>query len=305
MTVYLTTPVAGTAINGTWQGVGYLPQYSEAGTWTLTDGNFLDAAGNRASYNTASLQALGVPTSLEVILPSLASDGTIAATGGTVQDQVFGDRAQVTVPPGVLTQPATVSIDVLSSNLHLPIPAGFTTNGTNFVNIKLDPEPTSPFPAPGLTLVLPLLNQMAPGTSLTLYRVDPVSGNLTPELGINGPVVGTVNADGLSATFTGVASLSTVVGLIPSGAVLGDLDGDGQVNCADIAIVRNAFGKKLGQPGFDSRADINHDNVVDIRDLSFVSRHLPSGVVCRITPTGAVPASLSPLVPANQRGINP
>ena len=186
MWVYLTTPVAGTATNGTWQGVGYLPQYSEAGTWTLTYGQFLDAAGNVATYNTASLQALGVPTSLEVILPSLVPDGTIPAPGGTVQDNVFGNRAQVTVPPGVLTQPTTVSIDVLSSDLHLPVPAGFTTNGTNFVNIKLDPEPTPPFPAPGLTLVLPLLNQMVPGTSLTLYRVDPVSGYLTPESGIAG-----------------------------------------------------------------------------------------------------------------------
>ena len=290
--IYPTTPLAGTTTNGTWQGISYLPQYSEAGTWTLDYGRVSDAAGNIATFNNAQLKAQGFPTALEVILPSLVTDGTISnpATGGTVQDDVFGERAQVIVPPGVLTQPATVSIDVLSSDLHLPIPAGFTTNGTNFVNIKLNPEPTPPFPAPGLTIVLPLLNQMDPGAPLTLYRVDPVSGNLTPEPGIGGPVVGTVDAGGLSATFTGVASLSTVVGLIPSGAVLGDLDGDGLVNCADIAIVRAAFGKKFGQAGFDDRADTNHDKVVNVRDLAFVSRYLPAGVVCRITPTGAIPA---------------
>lgn len=56
---------------------------------------------------------------------------------------------------------------------------------------------------------------------MTLYRVDPVSGNLTPEPSIvpGRPVTGIVNADGLSATFTGVAALSTVVGLVPSGEV--------------------------------------------------------------------------------------
>lgn len=263
----------------------------------------MDAAGNTATFDNTQLKAMGYPTTLQVILPSLVTDGTISdpTTGGTVKDDVFGDRAQVTVPPDVLIQPATVSIDVLSSDLHLPVPAGFTTNGTNFVNIKLVPEPTPPFPAPGLTLVLPLLNQMTPGDHLTLYRVDPVSGNLIPEPGIGGgAAVGTVDApDGLSATFTGVASLSTVVGLIPSGAVLGDLDGDGLVNCSDIAIVRAAFGKKLGQSGFDARADTNHDNVVNVRDLAFVSRNLPSSVVCRITPTGAIPAPTAPTYTSN------
>ena len=282
--------VSGTVLNGTWQATAYLPQYSEAGTWTMVDGYFSDGAGNRANYSSAQLNALGFPTTFQVILPSLIVDGTVPATGGTVMDDVFGSRAVVTIPPGVLTQPATVSIDVLSTALHLPIPSGFTTNGTNFVSIHLVPAPTPPFLAPGLTIVLPLLNQMAPGTPLTLYRVDPGgSGNLIPEPGIGGgPAMGTVDASGLSATFTGVASLSTVVGLIRSNAVLGDLDGDGKVNCADVAIVRRAFGKRLRQAGFDSRADTNRDNVVNVRDLAYVSRALPRGLVCRITPTGAI-----------------
>ena len=290
MYVFVQEPrLAGTPLNGTWQGTGYLPQYSEAGTWSLTNVYFYDLAGNLASYSQAQLTTLGFPTTLAVILPSLAIDGTLPISGGTVMDDVFGNRATVTVPPGILTLPTTVSIDVLSSDLHLPIPAGFTTNGTNFVNIKLVPEPTPPFPAPGLTIVLPLLSQMAPGSSLTLYRVDPASGNLIPEPGVGGgPAMGTVNADEFSATFTGVASLSTVVGLIRSSAVLGDVNGDGKVNCADIAIVRAAFGKKLGQSGFDNRADTNHDKVVNVRDLAYVSRYLPKGLVCRITPAGAV-----------------
>lgn len=292
--IYLQTLVGGTALNGTWQGSTGLPQFSEAGTWNLVYAYLSDAAGNRVSYDQAQLQAMGLPTSLEVILPSLAVDGYITdpATDTTIKDDVFGDRAQLIIPAGVLSGAAQVSLDVLSADLHMPVPTGFSTNGTNFVNIKLDPEPTPPFPAPGLTIVLPLLSQMNPGDPLTLYRIDPVSGNLTPEPSINGGlVVGTVNPDGLSATFQGVGSLSTVVGLIATGAVLGDLDGDGKVNCADIAIVRKSFGKRLNQPGFDARADTNHDNVVDVRDLAFVSRKLTAGVVCRITPSGAIQVS--------------
>jgi hypothetical protein len=45
---------------------------------------------------------------------------------------------------------------------------------------------------------------------------------------------------------------------------------DGQVNGADLAIVKASFGKKLGQPGFDSRADVNKGGVVNILDLRVV-----------------------------------
>ncbi|NOT86402.1 MAG: hypothetical protein HOP02_16835 [Methylococcaceae bacterium] len=290
---YMQTRLSGTATNGTYTGTLSLPQYSEAGTWLLSQVDITDAVGNRVSYDNAQLTAKGIPTSVEVIKPSTTDDGIISdpATGGSVSDTTFGDRASISATGGVLNNPTGVSIDVLSTNLNLPMPGCFPTNATNYVSIKFNPPATQPLPAPGITLVLPLLNQMAAGTKLVLYRTDAVSGNLIANTGIGGKAVeGTVNADGMSATFTGVTSFTTVVGLIPCNTVLGDLDGDNQVNCADIAIVRAAFGKKLGEAGFDNRADVNHDKVVNIRDLMVVSRSLPATVTCRITNTGAVPA---------------
>lgn len=282
--------IAGTSTNGTFQASGNLAQFSEAGTWKINSVFLVDNAGNNTLISNTQLNNLGFPNSFEVILPSLVVDGaTDPNTSTTIMDQVFGERAQVIVDVGVFSEPVEVSIDVLSTDLNLPIPSGFSVAGTNFVNINLDPHPVAPYPAPGVTLVLPVNNQTPPGTVLTLYRVDPVSGNLTPEPSVNlgEPVTGIVNADGLSATFTGVAALSTVVGLVPTGEVLGDLNGDSLVNCFDIAIVKNAYGKRLGEEGFDSRADTNKDNIINIRDLAFVSRKLPSDVRCRITPTGA------------------
>jgi hypothetical protein len=53
------------------------------------------------------------------------------------------------------------------------------------------------------------------------------------------------------------------------------------VNCADIAIVKASFGKKTGQPGFDPRADVNGDGIVNVSDLATVSRQLPAGTTCK------------------------
>ncbi|MBT9490894.1 MAG: hypothetical protein IV107_00780 [Paucibacter sp.] len=60
-----------------------------------------------------------------------------------------------------------------------------------------------------------------------------------------------------------------------------DVNGDGSVNCDDLAIIKAAMGKRVGQPGFDPRADLNGDGVVNIRDLSAVSQILATGARCK------------------------
>ena len=59
--------------------------------------------------------------------------------------------------------------------------------------------------------------------------------------------------------------------------VPGDLNGDGKVDCSDLAIVKASFGKKTGQTGFNALADVNGDGIVNILDLAFVARQLPAG----------------------------
>jgi len=59
-----------------------------------------------------------------------------------------------------------------------------------------------------------------------------------------------------------------------------DPSGDGKIDCADVAIVKASFGKRAGQAGFDPRADVNKDGVVDLRDLSAVTRLLPADSTC-------------------------
>lgn len=60
-----------------------------------------------------------------------------------------------------------------------------------------------------------------------------------------------------------------------------DVNEDDRVDCADLSIVRASFGRRTGQPGFDARADVNGDGIVNVIDLSSVSRQLPAGTTCR------------------------
>jgi len=63
--------------------------------------------------------------------------------------------------------------------------------------------------------------------------------------------------------------------------VPGDADGDGVVGCSDLSIVKASIGKKPGQAGYDARADVNKDGVVDARDLAYVNARLPAGSTCK------------------------
>ncbi|MFN7916579.1 MAG: dockerin type I domain-containing protein [Vicinamibacterales bacterium] len=62
--------------------------------------------------------------------------------------------------------------------------------------------------------------------------------------------------------------------------ITGDVDGDGSVTCSDMQVVKASFGKSATQQGFDPRADVNGDRLVNVLDLSIVSRGLPAGSKC-------------------------
>ena len=208
--------------------------------------------------------------------PGGTTDGTIGPAGGTVTDSLFGSRAKLVAPSGVLPSPTAATIDVLPASLNVTFPQGLSL-ATYFTTITLMPPPSGVLAAPGLRVDLPILGNVIPGAKIILYRVTGGS-SLVPETGVSGnPVTGVVDTQAFAATFQGIGSFSTMVGL----SMLGDLNADLKVDCADIAVVRAAFGKNATQTGFDAHADVNFDGVVDIRDLSFVSQKLPTGTRCQ------------------------
>ena len=59
-----------------------------------------------------------------------------------------------------------------------------------------------------------------------------------------------------------------------------DLNNDSVVDCADVQIIKAVMGKKVGDVGFNVQADLNGDNIINIRDLTMITRQLPAGTSC-------------------------
>jgi YVTN family beta-propeller protein len=134
------------------------------------------------------------------------------------------------------------------------------------------------------------LSVVDPATLTTLAQIaDPADAgslNLGVAVAVNGERVYITHAGKIAVIdpLTNQVMTEITVGSLPVGIAVaklpGDLNTDGRVDCADLAIVKASFGRATGQQGFAVRADTNGDGIVDIRDLAFVARRLPAGTKC-------------------------
>ena len=210
-----------------------------------------------------------------------APDGSIGPSGGTVTDNLFNSLAQISVPQGAINATRDVTISVLDqSPPSIGLPSGFRRAATFFVQFTF--EPALPSQTLGSSITLPLVTRLAAGTQVSLYRIDDATQTLVPVLNPGStPITGVVDPGEYSALFTGTMHFSTLVGLLAQPAIAGDVNDDLRVDCVDVRLVQSVLGKRTADPGYDARADVNHDGIIDIRDLSFVSQRLPAGTRCQ------------------------
>ena len=57
----------------------------------------------------------------------------------------------------------------------------------------------------------------------------------------------------------------------------GDINHDGCVDMADVAILVSAFGTRFGDPGFVKDADLNGDGLVNIQDFNILHNNWGKG----------------------------
>ncbi|MDB5748515.1 MAG: hypothetical protein JWP72_3363 [Massilia sp.] len=107
-----------------------------------------------------------------------------------------------------------------------------------------------------------------------LAASTPNSGSATVTLPAVSATAARIRLEAIGNVFFDVSNANFTIRLA------GDISGDGAVNCADLAIVKAAFGKRTGQAGFDARADVVTDGVINTRDLAYVSQRVAAGTVC-------------------------
>ncbi|MYM94501.1 hypothetical protein GTP90_11590 [Rugamonas sp. FT81W] len=108
----------------------------------------------------------------------------------------------------------------------------------------------------------------------TLAASTPNTGSKAVTLPMVGSAMARIKVEAVDNIFFDVSNANFTIRLV------GDVNGDGAVNCDDLAIIKAALGKRTGQAGFDARADLNKDGVVDARDLSAETQRIPGG--CRL-----------------------
>jgi len=88
--------------------------------------------------------------------------------------------------------------------------------------------------------------------------------------------VGDLQFDADGHLWIGVLNYGTVQVLIGGEPTPGDLDGDGDVDLADLAVMLAAFGACSGEPNFVAAADIDGSGCVELVDLSALLAHYGS-----------------------------
>jgi hypothetical protein len=160
--------------------------------------------------------------------------------------------------PFLVTSPNTaVTLDGFSTQTVTWAVAGTSAAPVNTANVKISLSVDS-----GLTY------------PYTLAASTPNSGSKAVQLPNLNSSTARVKVEAVGNIFFDVSNADFTIRLT------GDVNSSGAVDCADVAVVKAAMGKRTGQPGYDARADVNNDGVVDIRDLSYVTQRVAAGSVC-------------------------
>lgn len=109
---------------------------------------------------------------------------------------------------------------------------------------------------------------------IVLAESVPNNGSATVQLPALATTRGRIKIEAVGNVFFDISNANFTLRLSA------DVNGDGAISCADVSVVKASLGKRTGQAGFDARADVTGDGIVDVRDLNRVAQRMPAGSGC-------------------------
>jgi probable HAF family extracellular repeat protein len=209
--------------------------------------------------------------------------------------------ASIVQPPQNIVEGSLVTLDGSGSSGPAGYPLSYawlqTTGPLVALNLSNPAKPTFTAPTIGAPTHYEFVLTVSDGLTTFGVRVElftiPAAAITVPSVvgATHSAAAATLATSGLLVgTTTQQSSMTIVPGLVVSespsaGASVADGSAVNLVvstgsTCANLQLVKAAFGSKLGQPAYNALADVNHDGVINIVDLSMVSRALPSGTTC-------------------------
>jgi chitinase len=248
---------------------------------------FVGGGGGTMTYQLTVTDALGLSASATVIIQiKVANHAPVASI--VQPTQPFAEGSLVTIDASATHDPDGDALIYFWTQTAGPLVA---------LNLTNPAKPTFTAPAVGTLakyqFLLVVSDEQSTSTAVVNFQTIPAAAITVPSvvgatqsaasanIVAAGLIIGTTAQQPSMTIVSGlVVSQSPSAGASVAGGSAVNLVVSSGSTCANLQLVKAAFGSKVGQPAYNAIADVNHDGVVNIIDLSTVSRALPAGTVC-------------------------
>ncbi len=251
------------------------PTNTPSNTPTYTPTNTFTSLPTHTSTNTVTSTVTDTPggptrTSTRVFTrtrtPTRTSTSTITST--PTSTDTFTNTPTITPTPTITDTP---TITNTPTNTRTPTPFGTPPTSVFVGHVTWQGPPGQPSAGQQLPITLTLklgtteANYPSQNTDASGFFTVPVDGldNGTYMWRVKGPKYISVSGP---VTLAGDPSVSVEMGMMR----VGDCNDDNRINSSDFNILRPSFGRSLGDPGYDARADFTGDNRVNSSDFNFL-----------------------------------
>jgi len=231
---------------------------------------------NAETGNCGTIGAAPTPTQIDCLSEFLPTADYVGFAGVNATPARLNFRLTARDGRGGVNSADTVlTLEAAAGPFLVTAPnSAVTLDGTTTTVVTWNVANTSAAPVSTANVRITLSTDGGLTYPITLAASTPNTGSRSLVLPNVASTTARVKVEAVGNVFFDVSNANFTIKLT------GDLNQDGSVSCADVAIVKAAFGTSTGQPGFNPVADVNNDGKVNIKDLAYVTQRLPAGTSC-------------------------